>query len=155
MPQPSITKICLKITCLNFHLNFPGANELRPPWEVNLSERFQNVTNTNFNRMIVPCVIIMTTLSNIKVSEIISALNHKELFLVFSSNAFLIFFFIIFFSVMQMVIIRVTWDFLWDLFTWNHVIMNHYTDHIMWALKGLFALTAWWFVHKLVQVNNK
>ena len=28
MPQPSITKICLKITCLKFHLNFPGANEL-------------------------------------------------------------------------------------------------------------------------------
>ena len=28
MPQPSITKICLKITCLKFHENFPGANEL-------------------------------------------------------------------------------------------------------------------------------
>ena len=28
MPQPSITKICLKITCLKFHSNFPGANEL-------------------------------------------------------------------------------------------------------------------------------
>ena len=24
MPQPSITKICLKITCLKFHSNFPG-----------------------------------------------------------------------------------------------------------------------------------
>ena len=29
MPKPSITKICLKITCLRFHSNFPGANELR------------------------------------------------------------------------------------------------------------------------------
>ena len=29
MPQPSITKIGLKITSLNFHSNFPGANELR------------------------------------------------------------------------------------------------------------------------------
>ena len=28
MPQPSITKICLKITCLKFHSNFAGANEL-------------------------------------------------------------------------------------------------------------------------------
>ena len=27
MPQPSITKICLKIICLNFHSNFPGPNE--------------------------------------------------------------------------------------------------------------------------------
>ena len=30
MPQPSITKIRLKITYLNFHSNFPGANELMP-----------------------------------------------------------------------------------------------------------------------------
>ena len=29
MPQLSITKICLKITCLKFHPNFPGANELK------------------------------------------------------------------------------------------------------------------------------
>ena len=28
MPQPSITKICLIITYLKFHSNFPGANEL-------------------------------------------------------------------------------------------------------------------------------
>ena len=28
IPQPSITKICLKITCLKFNSNFPGANEL-------------------------------------------------------------------------------------------------------------------------------
>ena len=28
MLQPSITKICLKITCLKFHSNFRGANEL-------------------------------------------------------------------------------------------------------------------------------
>ena len=28
MPQPSITKICLKITYLKFHSNFPGTNEL-------------------------------------------------------------------------------------------------------------------------------
>ena len=28
MPQPSITKIHLKITYLKFHSNFPGANEL-------------------------------------------------------------------------------------------------------------------------------
>ena len=28
MPQPSVTKICLKITYLKFHSNFPGANEL-------------------------------------------------------------------------------------------------------------------------------
>ena len=28
MPQSSITKICLKITCLKFHSNFPGSNEL-------------------------------------------------------------------------------------------------------------------------------
>ena len=28
MPQPSIAKICLKITYLNFHSNFPGVNEL-------------------------------------------------------------------------------------------------------------------------------
>ena len=28
MPQPSITKICLKITYLKFHSNFPGANVL-------------------------------------------------------------------------------------------------------------------------------
>ena len=31
MPQPSISKICLKITCLKFHSNFPGANELKLP----------------------------------------------------------------------------------------------------------------------------
>ena len=29
MPQPSIIKICMKITCLKFHSNFPGDNELR------------------------------------------------------------------------------------------------------------------------------
>ena len=28
MPQPLITKMCLKITYLNFHSNLPGANEL-------------------------------------------------------------------------------------------------------------------------------
>ena len=28
MTQPSITKICLKITCLKCHSNFPGVNEL-------------------------------------------------------------------------------------------------------------------------------
>ena len=28
MPQPSITKIFMKITCLKFHSNLPGANEL-------------------------------------------------------------------------------------------------------------------------------
>ena len=28
MPQSSIAKICLKITCLKFHSNFPGVNEL-------------------------------------------------------------------------------------------------------------------------------
>ena len=28
MSQPSITKIFLKITCIKFHANFPGANEL-------------------------------------------------------------------------------------------------------------------------------
>ena len=28
MPQPSITKIRLKITYLKYHSNFPGANEL-------------------------------------------------------------------------------------------------------------------------------
>ena len=28
MPQPSITKICLKTTCLKLHSNFPGVNEL-------------------------------------------------------------------------------------------------------------------------------
>ena len=27
-PLSSTTKICLKITCLKFHSNFPGANEL-------------------------------------------------------------------------------------------------------------------------------
>ena len=30
MPQPSIIKICLKITCLKLYSNFPGANELIP-----------------------------------------------------------------------------------------------------------------------------
>ena len=29
MPQPSITKIGLKITYIKFHSNFPGANELK------------------------------------------------------------------------------------------------------------------------------
>ena len=29
MPQPLITKICLKITYLKFHSNFPGNNELK------------------------------------------------------------------------------------------------------------------------------
>ena len=29
MPQPSVTKICLKITYLNFYSNFQGANELK------------------------------------------------------------------------------------------------------------------------------
>ena len=35
IPQPSITKICLKITCLKFHSYFPGANELKQasPWK--------------------------------------------------------------------------------------------------------------------------
>ena len=28
MPQPSVTKICLKITCLKLHSNFQGVNEL-------------------------------------------------------------------------------------------------------------------------------
>ena len=28
MPRPSITKICLKITCLKLHSNFPGTKEL-------------------------------------------------------------------------------------------------------------------------------
>ena len=29
MPQQPIFKICLKIACLKFHSNFPGANELK------------------------------------------------------------------------------------------------------------------------------
>ena len=29
MPHPSINKICLKITCLKFHSNFQGVNELK------------------------------------------------------------------------------------------------------------------------------
>ena len=29
MPQPSITKICLKIRYLKYHSNFPGTNELK------------------------------------------------------------------------------------------------------------------------------
>ena len=29
IPQPSVTKICLKITYLKFHSNFPGADELK------------------------------------------------------------------------------------------------------------------------------
>ena len=32
MPQPAITKICLKFTYLKFDLNFPGANELMMTW---------------------------------------------------------------------------------------------------------------------------
>ena len=32
--QPSSIKICLKITYLKFHLNFPGANELISPMKV-------------------------------------------------------------------------------------------------------------------------
>ena len=32
MPQPSITKICLKMTCLKFHSNFPRDNELTSLW---------------------------------------------------------------------------------------------------------------------------
>ena len=39
MPQPSITKICLKITCLKFHSNFPGANELK-------QKRHNSIANT-------------------------------------------------------------------------------------------------------------
>ena len=34
MPQPSITKIRLKITCLKFYWNSPGANELSLPGSV-------------------------------------------------------------------------------------------------------------------------
>ena len=34
MPQPSITKICLKITCLKFHANHPGSSELSYRWRV-------------------------------------------------------------------------------------------------------------------------
>ena len=41
MPQPSITEICLKITCLNFHSNFPGANELTCWCLGDLNEIFQ------------------------------------------------------------------------------------------------------------------
>ena len=37
MPQPSITKICFKITCLKFHSNFPGANELKFYWSTLLT----------------------------------------------------------------------------------------------------------------------
>ena len=38
MPQPSITKIGLKITCLKFHSNYPGANELIPHGSVSLCD---------------------------------------------------------------------------------------------------------------------
>ena len=31
MPQPSVIKICLKITCIKFNSKFPGANELMFP----------------------------------------------------------------------------------------------------------------------------
>ena len=34
MPQPSIHRIRLKITYINFHSNFPGANEWRPQFRV-------------------------------------------------------------------------------------------------------------------------
>ena len=56
--QPSITKICLRITCLKFHSNFPGANELR----------LNHVTNRGSRRItfapIIYCCIIgaITTL---------------------------------------------------------------------------------------------
>ena len=32
--QPSITEICLKITYVKFHSNFPGANELMQNFQV-------------------------------------------------------------------------------------------------------------------------
>ena len=44
MPQPSVTKICLKITYLNLHLNFPGANELKLPVPFTV---WRNYANTN------------------------------------------------------------------------------------------------------------
>ena len=34
MPQPPITEICLKITYVKFHSNFPGANELMQNYQV-------------------------------------------------------------------------------------------------------------------------
>ena len=45
MPQPSITKICLKIVYLKLHSNLPGSNELKfcptgPLWRDTTSDRW-------------------------------------------------------------------------------------------------------------------
>ena len=49
MPQSSITKICLKITNLKFHWNFPGANELTHCGPVPLVTRnFYILTSVSF-----------------------------------------------------------------------------------------------------------
>ena len=53
IPQPSITKICLKITYLKFHLNLPGANELNAmmphmsprQWQYNPEQRYNKMSD--------------------------------------------------------------------------------------------------------------
>ena len=55
MPQPSITKICLKITYLKFHSNFPGANKIKSIFSITfLDTNDQSGTKPNLVAKIWP-----------------------------------------------------------------------------------------------------
>ena len=47
MPQPAISKIRFKITYLNFHSNFPGANELIP-----IYGRWTSISHFSFTNIV-------------------------------------------------------------------------------------------------------
>ena len=54
MDQPSSTKICLKITHLTFHSNFPGANELKAFEKVLFTRFFSYLPGASTKKIVVP-----------------------------------------------------------------------------------------------------
>ena len=66
MPQPTITKIRLKITYLKFHSNFPGANELksRCPWLSIIYRQVSNIRRTKSKHLRDSCTVLRLSLPN-------------------------------------------------------------------------------------------
>ena len=76
MPQPSITKIRLKITYLKFHSIFPGANELILLFAIPVTKKVKNM-QLLFLMLFVVCRFIP---ENVLKHVIYSNFNETELF---------------------------------------------------------------------------
>ena len=76
MPQPSITKICLKITCLKFHSNFSGVSELKlQTWLSGTIKRLLTLTSLSFTQVFDLDPILFAFLQSYPTTDIALILN--------------------------------------------------------------------------------